>query len=516
MPPPLTVPTGRKRALAWALLLLPLLAFLLHAAAFHYVVDDAFISYRYARNLAEGRGLVFNPGERVEGYTNFLWVMLTAAGFAARADPVVWTRGLGLACGALTLLALYRRARARAAPLPLLPPLFLAASGAFALWSQAGLESPLFALLVLLGVHEAAELPARRGPGRRDAVWGAWLGLATLTRPDGALFFSTALAAIAMQLPRGGRARALSGAAAWGGLILPWLLWRRAYYDAWLPNTWHAKTGGGVAAVERGLAYLGGGALACGVVLLLLPFALLRRGGERRHAAAAISAAAWFAYVLLVGGDGLAMYRFFVPVLPLVALLAGDAIAALWRERRPAAAALAGLALAASLPASFTGDARRFVEEDRARVERHWSHIGRFLASYARPGESIAVTTAGAIPFYSGLPAIDMLGITDPHIARRKMPGMGRGIAGHEKHDAAYVLDRRPSYILHYEFLINRPVVDRSQFLTPWNPGLAELADAPRFGQLYEPRVVELGAGVYFAFFALRREAGGSEPPAAP
>ena len=42
------------------------------------IFDDAFISFRYARNLLDGHGLVWNPGERVEGYTNFLWTILLA------------------------------------------------------------------------------------------------------------------------------------------------------------------------------------------------------------------------------------------------------------------------------------------------------------------------------------------------------------------------------------------------------------------------------------------------------
>ena len=45
---------------------------------FHYTSDDAYISYRYARNLADGVGLVWNPGEHVEGYSNFLWVVILA------------------------------------------------------------------------------------------------------------------------------------------------------------------------------------------------------------------------------------------------------------------------------------------------------------------------------------------------------------------------------------------------------------------------------------------------------
>ena len=44
-----------------------------------YLIDDTYISLRYAKNLVDGLGLVFNPGERVEGYTNFLFVLLGAA-----------------------------------------------------------------------------------------------------------------------------------------------------------------------------------------------------------------------------------------------------------------------------------------------------------------------------------------------------------------------------------------------------------------------------------------------------
>lgn len=44
-----------------------------------FLTDDAFISFRYARNLVEGHGLVYDLGEYVEGYSNFLWVLELAA-----------------------------------------------------------------------------------------------------------------------------------------------------------------------------------------------------------------------------------------------------------------------------------------------------------------------------------------------------------------------------------------------------------------------------------------------------
>ena len=63
----------------WLLGLSVFLLLILEWYYWYYTVDDAFISFRYVRNLLDGHGLVFNPGERVEGYSNFLWVMVLAA-----------------------------------------------------------------------------------------------------------------------------------------------------------------------------------------------------------------------------------------------------------------------------------------------------------------------------------------------------------------------------------------------------------------------------------------------------
>ena len=70
-----------------------------HALMFDFVNDDAYISFRYARNLAEHGQLVFNVGERVEGFTNFLWTVLLAGGIKLGLSPVLTSRFLGIAFG---------------------------------------------------------------------------------------------------------------------------------------------------------------------------------------------------------------------------------------------------------------------------------------------------------------------------------------------------------------------------------------------------------------------------------
>ena len=78
-----------------------LLAWLTSVAWF--LTDDAFISFRYVRNLLEGHGLVFNPGEYVEGYTNFLWVVVLAIPHWLGVDPIGFSFATGLACFACSL-----------------------------------------------------------------------------------------------------------------------------------------------------------------------------------------------------------------------------------------------------------------------------------------------------------------------------------------------------------------------------------------------------------------------------
>ena len=63
--------------------------------AWDFTIDDAYISFRYARNLIEGHGLVYNPGERVEGYTNLVWTLFIAAGMKMGIDPHPLTKVLG-------------------------------------------------------------------------------------------------------------------------------------------------------------------------------------------------------------------------------------------------------------------------------------------------------------------------------------------------------------------------------------------------------------------------------------
>jgi arabinofuranosyltransferase len=114
-----------------------------------FVQDDAFITYRYARNVVRGHGPVYNPGERVEGYTNFLWMILQA-GMGVVGVPfavvIALSQVLGVLSGAGVVIILFLLLRKYSTGPPLLAPLgalLFAANGSFAYWCVSGMETGL-------------------------------------------------------------------------------------------------------------------------------------------------------------------------------------------------------------------------------------------------------------------------------------------------------------------------------------------------------------------------------------
>ena len=330
-----------------------LVLLLAHAWLYRFLTDDAFISFRYARNLAHGHGLVFNPGlERVEGFSNLLWTLLLAGLDALGLAPerVAIPLGLGFTVALWAVIAgwMGRRWSARDRPLALVPLLFLALSRSFAVWSTSGLETRLFELLAIAGllrlIEESESLLGGRPPGPPLAAW--LLGLASLTRPDGALIAGSALLASAwVTRGRGQRwlRRALGRAWPWLALMVAVEAFRWAYYHAWVPNTYFAKVGGRLQ-WEAGLEYVAAFALEY-AAFLWLPFliagiARLTRAGERPLVLILAAAAIPYGlYVIAIGGDHFE-YRPLDLYFPLVALVMGEGLREWCVTRRGAAAAV--------------------------------------------------------------------------------------------------------------------------------------------------------------------------------
>ena len=337
---------------------LALLAWLTSVAWF--LTDDAFISFRYVRNLLEGHGLVFNPGEYVEGYTNFLWILELAALwglFGVRPEHAApW---LSVAYTGGTLAALWWwLARSPSCHdrgfLAWLALGLLGSSATFAVWTAGGgLETRQFTCFVVvavvcLGVHSH----------NRWGLLAASLSLAAaaLTRPEGLLLAACCFGWFAVQsivrAPRTAES-SLPGAddtilrmlaavvrrldwreltyliAPFAILVTAHFLFRYGYYGEWLPNTYYAKHVRPW--YESGFRYLWAAALETGLYLLLpLAWVALRaRWREHRDGASVLVlllVGSHMAYVLRIGGDHFE-YRPLDFYWPLLALPAAEGIA---------------------------------------------------------------------------------------------------------------------------------------------------------------------------------------------
>ncbi|MSP15780.1 MAG: hypothetical protein EXR73_04040 [Myxococcales bacterium] len=472
-------------------LLLPIgAALVLHSLVYDFVCDDAFISFVYARNLAEHGQLVFNLGvdptvaagvdrafaEPVEGFTNLLYTLLLAGLMKLGAAPELTSRLLGTLFGLGTLvvtLRLMERVRGRASLWDLAPAALLAASSGFAAWCSGGLETQMFTLLVVLALHEL--LADRHGAA------GLALGAAALTRPEGLLVaglvvlhrFATNLLVERRLRPTRTEWRF---AIALLGVVLPALAWRWSYYGWPLPNTAYVKAGvpAGLgpaalrqhAVVERellaqGLFYVWQWAWQS-KALLALPLVVVAAVRHRRFASLALLLlTVWLAYAVKVGGDFMGLHRFVMPLFVLVALLASLGAAALV-ERLPARARPLAVAAALALLALFGFSQARLTRRSLVPVADHGidrpgylaqyaddrALVGRALAPHLRPDDFSFVGGVGVQPYYARMRAYDVFGLVSEEIAHTVMPTRPR--PGHQKWaPAELVLRYRPTFIFH-------------------------------------------------------------------
>jgi hypothetical protein len=482
------------------------LFFVLASRFYQHTVDDAFITFRYARNLAAGLGPVYNAGERVEGYTNFLWMVLVAAGFKLGIDPLTTARWLGILAAVITIVGCaFLGGKIREGSWTLwIAPVFLAVHPAMTVWATGGLEAPLFACLVTWGVGLAAFEAETGTLYPRSAVL---LALAALTRPEGVLFAGLVVASSLLfgLNPRPSLRRVAIWVAVFAAIWLPYFLWRWSYYGYPLPNTFYAKVDPGGSQVARGFQYLQSFAKATGYWLLLPMSGLLFVPARTSIRILMSVTAGYVAYTVFIGGDGLPMYRFFVPSLALIFVLVGWGTAG-WLKRLSAGRGVSLAAAACLLAAlvwtaspNFAGPDYDYVQQDIREVAT-WKDIGLWFKQHAAEGESIAVLPAGAMPYYSELKAIDMLGLNDVTIAHTPV-AMGTGQAGHEKFNTEYVIRRAPTYVIVGVYGLTSRLTAPLDMIQPYYPLEYSLLNTEQFARRYHPHVGQTASGGYFAYF---------------
>ena len=477
-----------RRGVLLALVVLAALALVAHSLLFNFVTDDAFISFVYSRNLARHGQLVFNLGEKpVEGYTNFLWTVLLALLMKLGLLPELMSRVLGtaFAVGSFGTLAwLSRRLRGDDYSWwDALPALLLAGVPGYACWASGGLETQMFAFFVTLGAAWYLD-DALDGADPRARSSLAF-GIAALTRPEGALLFALTVAHRGLGKLARRQWAPTRAELRWLGcfalVVLPHLVWRRWYYGWWLPNTFYIKSSGIGGTWQQGGYYLGRVVVEFHLwvvpLLAVAGFSLRRERGARLLIGYATLLVAVFAlYVASVGGDFMGLYRFVMPVVPLVALVAALSLrlACSGLERRwpLAAGALVAVALGLHAAHAVAVDQRALAGPQPVPSDRgidtpgylRWytadrAAIGRWFGRYARPDDYAAVGGAGAQVYFSDIRSLDCYGLSDEHIAHVVPATQSR--PGHQKYAPDdYILSKRPTIITSYNYrLVSAPYV---------------------------------------------------------
>ncbi len=443
--------------------LLALVILIAHTLTLRVLQDDAFISFRYALNLARGYGPVFNPGQPVEGYTTPLWVFILG-GLGALGLPIAETATVLCIVSAILAVAILPRfSRAMGLQLYSLDALLLALNTSYAVWTRSAMEMVPFGLLLILATWAfLGEKP--------PLLTGLLFALLSLLRPEGVLFGGLALlfsAVDGMRAETGAWRRLLWLGIGFGAPVGAHFAWRLVYYGYPLPNTFYAKVGFGLDQWIRGLHYVGEAALQY-LPALTLPLGLgLLQPFGRKWAFLVSGLGLYMLYLSLVGGDFMVSLRLIVPVLPLVAVLAAHGLVGIWRRLQPRLrprlahiAALVGLLLVllTSVYASFT------IEPQQPEV-LDAKPIADWLNDHCPAGKKLAVFAAGALPYYApDFEIVDMFGLNEAEIAHLGQPQMGAGYAGHEKFDTDLVLKREPDLFVFQPVLGDHPITDAGEW----------------------------------------------------
>jgi tetratricopeptide (TPR) repeat protein len=486
---------SRKSVLPVFLIIALAILFIYFAISVSHIQDDTFITLRYVKNILAGSGPVFNAGERVEGYTSFLWTAILTICGLCKLDIADTSQYLSTAFGVVSIVFLYLLSKQIYTLLDndsdrqvfpawsrivftILPAALLTATSAFYYWSVSGMETSLFVCCVIASVY--FYLTSKYN--KNNAAWlSVSLVCACLTRPEGYLIAGILLAnAIVRQYwnndsnntaAAGRKLFSVKGNINLIVFIVPVVaheIFRLVYYGNIFPNTFYAKAGFSTESLTQGFSYAW---LFCKDYLLygvvfVVPLSCLFFERTKKTALLLYSIIIpYSAYVIIIGGDVLALERFWLPVLPFIYILLTMTIYSIipaLREKKSRMPSAIAAVLMLMLPALavynyFTNApiAAAKAEKEKGLIEQFIEKAVIFntISTEEHRQITVAATTIGALSYYSDAAVIDMLGLTDATIAHH--PKFVREISNdtevswkEKKYNAEYIISRKPDYIV--------------------------------------------------------------------
>ena len=467
-----TISRNPARLLIWIALALALAYALYQAISLAWVCDDAFLSFQCARNLVDGHGLVYNVGERVEVYTNFLWTIIMAAGLLLSFDPVTMSQLLGIG-SYLSVVAIFvylsrvlvrRENRDHRIAIPL-TALALLLHHDLQVFATSGLETAWATALAAAGFAIVLV-----GKSPRSRLWaGLVLTLAIMSRPDMAIFFIMTIPAIMLTDTQRVK-NTLSYILPLVVLYLPYWLWRLTYYGFPFPNSYYAKSAA-LPYYSQGLIYLWLYVKTYYALFLVIPLAILAAViilHHRKHNRVTpnepqrglllglLWAIPFVFYVVRVGGDFM-FARFLIPATPILFFCMESALVAISRKTALRIITAAIIVVTVLLRWNQFGEAvvirgiaderTAYPEEKLAQARDEAARLKKYL-----DGLDVRVAFSGTkamLVYYSELPwALEgNTGLTDTVIAHRPLERRRR--PGHEKRvPYEYMVEQKVNFII--------------------------------------------------------------------
>jgi len=429
-------PIGRRDAFLPLVLVLGCVL----AVAHYFLIDDAFISFIYARHFAEGHGLVWYPDSNEFGYTNFLFTFILGCIIWLGADPLIAASLITIPSylGAIVLLYVIVRRHANSTLAAYGAALSLAAHFTVSSYATSGLETSLHMLLILACYQAALANSVRQ--------LASFAALALLCRLDSAVLIVPAF--LYASYMKRHEMRSLVHLYALPLLLLAaFLLGCYLYYGAPLPNTFYAKMQQPRSFAPEGLIYLKTFLSANAYMPLVmwgLALVALLVARPAKHMLLALCCllapcVLWLGYIVHIGGDFME-FRLMVAVLPLFYAFVFISLALM--KKRVAAiliAALAnvwvGLLVAPNFFRTNLVGSIPVMHDQLVNPKHNWQMAGQALGALFHSGSAddvkLALHTTGAIPYYSRLFTVDIYGLNDRWVAKNGIPASN--IAGHRK-----------------------------------------------------------------------------------
>lgn len=510
---PATTPHSTRLAPSHLLILAGLILFML-AQGRNFAwgpLDDSYITFQFARNLATGHGIAFTPDLRTEGYTNFLW-MATLAGLGRLGcDIPTAATTLSQTCAAIVIILTWLLARRIAVErtwpplLALAPSAIIASHPATAFWAGTGMEGPFLTLLTLLFILLGTSDQPRRTTLILTAVVGA---LMAMTRWESILLWPIVLGAHLADTQRPIRRRCLDVltiGATMTVLFGTYFLCRLHYFGDPMPNTYYAKLAASLMQrLHRGTSYAFNF-----TIYWLLPIGVLTWLVESRRRLSNVMTLTLLVQTLTivyVGGDHFPWHRFFLPVMPIAAILLAGIVAMIIRSIPDAPTRrIVGSALTIAIIMIVFGIATRselLFAQGMNRTGHRWQAIATWAKTSLPQDACIAVGPVGTFAWFSGHPTFDLFGLTDREIAHHGEFFATEG-PGHQRAGIAILLKRHPEIVLGHANWYATPPTEEQTIADAARISLTTLYRHPEFKRLYEFTTAPIG-DKFVAFWQLR------------